>query len=129
MTGRHNVKQGDIWWVDFNPGVGVEIRGVRPALIIQSDRQTRISNLVTVLPLTSNMKNRIEGDIVIHKSHGNRLYSDSVIKVRAIMSFDRGRFRKKIGVVDDTVVGRVKEYLKGHFGINAPSPPISIPSR
>lgn len=117
MIERRNVKQGDIWWVEFSPGVGVEMKGIRPALIIQSDHQLHISNLITVMPLTSNIKNRIDGDIVAKKDSHNHLHSDSVIKVRAILSFDHGRFRKKIGVMGGEVVEEVKGYLKGHFGI------------
>lgn len=32
-----NIKKGDIYMVDFGQGVGSEIEGVRPAVIIQNN--------------------------------------------------------------------------------------------
>lgn len=44
--------QGDILFFDFSPSVDNEIRGIRPAVIISSDRQNAISNYLTVVPIT-----------------------------------------------------------------------------
>jgi mRNA interferase MazF len=45
--------RGEIWWVDFDPVVGSEQAGKRPALIISADRFHQIQNrLVMVVPIT-----------------------------------------------------------------------------
>ena len=32
-----DIKRGEIYWVDWNPGRGSEQSGLRPALVIQND--------------------------------------------------------------------------------------------
>ncbi|MCX6789741.1 MAG: type II toxin-antitoxin system PemK/MazF family toxin [Candidatus Gribaldobacteria bacterium] len=111
---------GDIYWVDFgNSSMGHEYIGRRPALIIQSNQQLKVSNLVTVMPLTSQTDNCQPDDISIKKNNQNSLHKDSVIKVHHIESFDKNRFIGKIGEVDASTIEKVKQYLKIHFSIDS----------
>lgn len=109
------MKQGEIWFVSFIESIGHEFRKERPALIIQADNKLRTVDMVTVMPLTSNIKNKHNDDIVIKKTNENGLYYDSVLKVHHLKSFDRSRFIKRIGIVDGNIIETVKEYLKKHF--------------
>lgn len=49
------MKRGEVWWVDFDPAVGGEIRKKRPAVIVSNDSANRHLNRVQVIPLTSHM--------------------------------------------------------------------------
>ena len=117
MISKTNIKQGDLYLINFDPSIGHEYQGKRPALIIQANAQIRKSNLITVMPLTSNLRNYLSDDIVIKKNNANRLISDSVIKVYSIISFDYKRLVNKIGIVDDFNLDKVKNYLQKHFGV------------
>jgi len=116
MNSKINVKQGDLYLINFNPSVGHEYQGKRPAIIIQANIQIRKSNLITVIPLTSNLENCLNDDIIVRKNRTNRLISDSVIKVYNIISFDYKRLINKIGVADEIILNQVKDYLRKHFG-------------
>ncbi|PIQ78439.1 MAG: type II toxin-antitoxin system PemK/MazF family toxin [Parcubacteria group bacterium CG_4_9_14_0_2_um_filter_41_8] len=117
MSQIKNVQIGEIWLVKFDPSIGHEIQGIRPALVIQSNAQIEKSNLVTVLPLTSNLNNKLVDDIIIKKTSQNRLLHESVIKVYDIISFDYSRLINKIGSVDIEISNKIKEYLRKHFDL------------
>ncbi len=108
---------GDIYLVYFTPSIGHEFRGDRPAVIIQSNKQLAKTNLVTVMPLTSKIDKLHNDDIFIGKNAANKLFSDSLIKVHNIESFDRSRFSIKIGVAGTEIMGQIKKYLLKHFGL------------
>lgn len=48
------MNRGEVWWVNFDPSVGGEIKKKRPAIIISNDAANKYLNSVQVVPLTSN---------------------------------------------------------------------------
>jgi mRNA interferase MazF len=59
------MKRGEVWWVEFEPSIGTEIRKARPAVIMSNDAANRNLARVVVVPLTSNTGRTYPGEAVV----------------------------------------------------------------
>ena len=48
--------RGDIVWLDFNPRIGREQAGHRPAIVVSPKQFNALSSLMFVCPITSKVK-------------------------------------------------------------------------
>jgi len=49
------MKRGEVWWINFEPSIGGEIRKQRPAIIVSNDASNHYLKRVHVVPITSNV--------------------------------------------------------------------------
>ena len=47
--------RGEVWWINFEPSLGGEIRKQRPAVIVSNDAANHYLNRVQVVPITSHV--------------------------------------------------------------------------
>ena len=88
--------RGSVWWVEFDPSVGTEIKKTRPAVIVSNDIANQYLARVVVIPLTSNVSRVYPGEaIVMLNNQKNKAMSDQ------IMSADKSRLKNKIAVLSD----------------------------
>ncbi|MBK7049399.1 MAG: type II toxin-antitoxin system PemK/MazF family toxin [Rhodoferax sp.] len=98
--------RGEVWWVEFDPAVGTEIRKTRPAVIISNDAANRNLSRVIVVALTSNTERVYPGNALVRV--GGVL---SKAMADQIMTADKLRLKSKLGelskqdmqAVDDAV--------------------------
>lgn len=56
MVKNYIPKQGDIAYLDFNPTMGHEQKGLRPCVVISNNVFNKNTKMVIVCPITSNEK-------------------------------------------------------------------------
>ena len=105
-------QRGQIWIVNFDPSVGHEYKKIRPALIIQHERYILSSNLLTVIPISSKVEKFTELDVIVEKDTRNRLMKNSLLKIKQISSFDKKRFFKFIGILDEQTMKAVNNNIQ-----------------
>jgi len=93
-------QRGEIWLVGFDPAVGAEIRKIRPAVVLSSDRMGRLP-LRVVAPVTE-WKDQYNGYpwfVRIPASNTNGLNKESGADAFQVKSVSDKRFAQFIGMV------------------------------
>ena len=83
--------RGEVWWVNFDPSAGMEIRKCRPAVILTVDALNRARGTVVVVPLSTSAKPR-PPIVIPMPSAGPK----SVAVCDQLCAADKSRFAKKI---------------------------------
>jgi mRNA interferase MazF len=106
------MKRGEVWWVEFDPSVGSEIRKTRPAVILSNDAANRHLGRVVVIPLTSNTGRRYPGEaLVTVGGQSSKAMSDQ------IMAADKGRLRNQLGELSASDLLAVEAAVRLHLGL------------
>jgi len=106
------MKRGEVWWVEFDPSVGSEIRKTRPAVIVSNDAANRHLGRVVVIPLTSNTGRQYPGEaLVTVGGQSSKAMADQ------IMATDKGRLRKQLGELSAGDLLAVEAAGKLHLGL------------
>lgn len=93
-----NPLRGEIWWVDFDPTVGAEIRKTRTAVVVSLDAIGKLP-LKIVVPITE-WDSRYEKKpwlVRIPKSKSNGLTKESAADCYQVKSVSLKRFSNKLG--------------------------------
>lgn len=95
------IKRGDIYLVDLSPVVGSEIKGVRPAIVIQNDIGNRFAPTVMLAAITSKInKSKLPTQVDLD-SKISKLKENSVVLLEQIRTVDKMRLIKKISSLAD----------------------------
>lgn len=103
-----NIKQGEIWLIEFFPKVGSEIAKQRPAVIVSAD-EIGILPLKTVVPITewSLQYSSYPWMIKIENNIQNGLSKTSAVDCFQIKNFSHDRFINKIGQLDSDTIYKI----------------------
>ena len=84
------MKRGEVWWVNFDPSIGGEIRKKRPAIIISNDSSNKSLNRVQVVPLTSKTERLYPSEaLVVFEGKESKAMADQLATVSKTRLFRR----------------------------------------
>jgi mRNA interferase MazF len=91
------VTRGEVWRADLSPTRGTEQSGVRPVLIVQTDRANPHSPHTIVVPFTTRIRHvLLPSNVLVPASEGG-LSQDSVALCEQIRVIDTGRLMVHLG--------------------------------
>lgn len=109
------IKRGDIYYADFNPVVGSEQGGIRPAVTIQNNVGNRFSPTIIVAPITSKPKKPMPTHVAVV---GNGLEKDSIALLEQVRTLDKSRLGEFIGSISKQELKKIDAALGISFQLN-----------
>jgi mRNA interferase MazF len=111
------MNRGDIYYAALDPAQGCEINNTRPVVIVSSDSNNKYSDIVTVVPVTSNIKKIFSFDVYLAKSN-TQLKNDSKATCNQVRSISIKRIvSDRIGKVIAEDMKSIDNALRLHLSI------------
>ena len=106
------MQRGEVWWVEFNPAVGSEIRKTRPAVIVSNNAANRNLARVVVVPLTSNTGRLYPGEAMVTVGgQSSKAMADQ------IMAADKSRLKDQLYALTKADMLAVEDAIKVHLAL------------
>jgi len=106
------MQRGEVWWVEFEPAIGSEIRKTRPAVIVSIDAANRNLARVVVVPVTSSIGRLYPGEAMVMVGGQN-----SKAMVDQIMAADKLRLKNRLGALSTVDMQAVEDAIKLHLAL------------
>jgi mRNA interferase MazF len=110
-------RRGEIYYLDFSPAKGSEMRGPHPALVIQNNVGNRVSRLTIVAAITSNLSAARLPVCVQVSPVESGLPRESVVNLGHIYTVDKSRLRQLVGQLPAFVMEQVDSALSISIGL------------
>jgi mRNA interferase MazF len=104
------MKRFELYLVNLEPAIGVEMKKTRPCLIVSPDEMNNNVQSVIVSPLTTNFRN-LPSRIKLEASNSNGLSETSYVALDQIKTVDKNRCIKRIGMISVADAIRIADLL------------------
>jgi len=106
------VLRGDVWWADFDPSVGGEVRKIRPAVVVSNNVANRRLNRVQVVPLTTQTDRVYASEALI--AVGDRM---SKAMADQLTTIAKERLGRRLGQLSTADLAAVERAMRVQLGL------------
>lgn len=107
------MKRREVWWVNFDPSIGGEIKKKRPAVIISNDAANKFLNRVQVVPLTSKTERIYPSEaVVVFQGEERKAMADQLATV------SKTRLFRRAGILSQEDMHKIEEAIKIQLDIH-----------
>ena len=104
--------RGEVWWVEFGPTLGSEVRKTRPAVIVSNDAANRHLARVVVVPMTSNTERQYPGEAIVSVGgQSSKAMADQIIAA------DKSRLKDRLDTLSKPDILAVEDAIKVHLAL------------
>ena len=111
-------KRGEIYFLDFSPSKGREMKGPHPALVIQNDIGNKVGSLTIVAAITSNLKVAELPVGILIKPKESGLPHESVVHLGQIYTIDKERLENFVGALPEHKINEVDKAIAISMGLS-----------
>ncbi len=109
--------RGEIYFLDFSPSKGREIKGPHPALVIQNDVGNKVSGLTIVAAITSNVKISDLPVGILIRPEESGLPHKSVVHLGQIYTIDKERLQNFVGILSENKMAEINKAIEISLGL------------
>lgn len=108
-----SIERGDVFWVNFEPSLGGEIKKTRPAIVLSNNAANAHLNRVQVVPVTSNTDRLYPGEaFVVLNAEKRKAMADQLTTV------SKQRLGGKIGTLNQVDMSKLEAAVLLQLGID-----------
>ena len=110
------IRRGEIFLVNFDPTVGSEAKKTRPAVVVSNDINNEYSPIVSISPITSNVKRVYSFEVEVRAKTAG-LSKRSKVMVNQTRAVDKIRLIKSMGILPKDIMERIDAALILHYNL------------
>lgn len=105
-------QRGEIWWVNFDPSVGQEVKKKRPAIIISNNTSNKYLKRYQVIPLSTQVGKIYPSEAIVRLAgKKSKAMADQLTTVSEL------RFINKAGTITQDELVEVEQIVKLQLGL------------
>lgn len=107
------MRRGEVWWINFDPPIGGEVKKERPSVIISNDASNKYLNRLQVIPLTSNIERLYPSEAYVTvNGKKQKAMADQIVTVSKL------RLSNQVGKLSGSDIRKVGKAVKTQLGLN-----------